>query len=209
MAANCQERLASLILAERILFATAHFNCNNNGAVGATVLHTRHAELQAHVHGNAWKTSAAGNWTRVFRVTGGNTNHYTTTELKPLDLPACWQTHCQEHWVWILIWFWFWCGYGVWICSGFKKKLLFCFWFDLCWYGLGSFVFIYMLMLKFILIMFRFEQLILNWKYNLILTLMCTSYCCMSMLDSILISSFILISISLLTLIVIWLLGFN
>ena len=25
--------------------------------------------------------SAAGNWTRVFRVTGGNTNHYTTTEM--------------------------------------------------------------------------------------------------------------------------------
>ena len=25
--------------------------------------------------------SAAGNWTRVFRVTGGNTNHYTTADL--------------------------------------------------------------------------------------------------------------------------------
>ena len=61
MAANCQERLASSILAERILLGAALFNCNNNGAVGATVLHTRHAELQAHVHGNAWKTSAVGN----------------------------------------------------------------------------------------------------------------------------------------------------
>ena len=61
MAAIRQERLACSILAERILFGTALFNCNNNGAVGATMLHTRHAELQARVHGNAWKTSAAGN----------------------------------------------------------------------------------------------------------------------------------------------------
>ena len=103
MAANCQERLASSILAERILLGAALFNCNNNGAVGATVLHTRHAELQAHVHGNAWKTTAVGNWTRVFRVTGGNTNHYITTALKQLDPPPCSQTHCQAHWVCILI----------------------------------------------------------------------------------------------------------
>ena len=27
------------------------------------------------------QNSAAGNWTRVFRVTGGNTNHYTTADL--------------------------------------------------------------------------------------------------------------------------------
>ena len=52
MAANCQEPLASSILAERILFGTALFKCNNNGAVGATMLHTRHAGLQAHVRGN-------------------------------------------------------------------------------------------------------------------------------------------------------------
>ena len=30
--------------------------------------------------------SAAGNWTRVFRVTGGNTNHYTTTECDALHI---------------------------------------------------------------------------------------------------------------------------
>ena len=52
-------------------------------------------------------------------------------------------------------------------------------------------------MLKLILIMFRFELLILNWKSNLILMLMCTSYFCMSMLGSIWISTFILICISL------------
>ena len=28
-----------------------------------------------------FENSAAGNWARVFRVTGGNTNHYTTTDL--------------------------------------------------------------------------------------------------------------------------------
>ena len=30
--------------------------------------------------------SAAGNWTRVFHVTGGNTNHYTTTECDALHI---------------------------------------------------------------------------------------------------------------------------
>ena len=41
---------------------------------------TRITFLKLHVN-HIRKNSAAGNWTRVFRVTGGNTNHYTTTDL--------------------------------------------------------------------------------------------------------------------------------
>ena len=152
MAANCQERLASSILAERILFGTALFHCNNNGAMGATMLHTRHAELQAHVHGNAWKTSTAVTWTQAFRVTGGNTNHYTTTELKQLDSPACSQTHYQEHWVLILVWililivdfdfvwdFWFWCWFEIGLFWYGLVYSAFCLFLCICWSGFASY----------------------------------------------------------------------
>ena len=38
-------------------------------------------------HALQWRdiNSAAGNCTRVFRVTGGNTNHYTTADLKNMQ----------------------------------------------------------------------------------------------------------------------------
>ena len=32
--------------------------------------------------GGVWEYSPAGNWTRVYRVTGGDTNHYTTRDVK-------------------------------------------------------------------------------------------------------------------------------
>ena len=37
---------------------------------------------------NFMQNSAAGNWTRVFRVAGGNINHYTTTDMLVCNLEA-------------------------------------------------------------------------------------------------------------------------
>ena len=118
MAANCQERLASSILAERILFGTALFNCNNNGAVGATMLHTRHAGLQAHVRGNAWKPPRPG-------IEPGSSAWQA--EILTTILPRNWNSSIYQlahnlmarntgfgFWFWILFWF----GFGIWILFG-------------------------------------------------------------------------------------------
>ena len=53
-------------------------------ASGAACASSSAAQLLTvgHVVSGDAKTSAAGNRTRVFRVTGGNTDHYTTAELR-------------------------------------------------------------------------------------------------------------------------------
>ena len=63
---------------------------NQNGAKGKTEENTTHK-----------KSSPAGNWTRVFRVTGGNTDLYTTEDtMKPVFKMNASRESLQSHRIW-------------------------------------------------------------------------------------------------------------